>query len=139
MEIMELLQNGLEVIVFIFITGCGVMLVKEGLAFLNGKIDEVQATTKLAEHEQLNQLIDGAQGIIENVVLSVNQVFVDTLKAEGKFDKESAEIAKNSAIDKAKELLPDEAVKAIEVIYGNLDTYLDVTIEAIINKIKQYK
>ena len=139
MEIMELLQNILEMIIFAVVTGCGVMVVKELLKFINGKIDEVQTTTKLVEYEKLNKLIDSAQGILENVVLSVNQVFVDALKSEGKFDRESAEIAKNSAVDKATELLTDEAIKAIETVYGSLDAYLDVNIEAIVQKLKQNK
>ena len=136
---MELLQDILQMIIYAVITGAGVVVVKKILDFANSKIDEVQATTKLSEYEKLNKLIDQAQGIVENVVMSVNQVFVNTLKAEGRFDKESAEIAKNTAVDKATELLTEEAVNAIEKIYGNLDVYLDVTIEALVSKLKQNK
>lgn len=134
---MELLQNILETIIYTVITGCGVFVVRELLRLLNGKIDEVQTSTKLVEYEKLNKIIDNAQSILENIVISVNQVFVNSLKAEGKFNKESAEIAKNTAIDKATELLTDEAIKAIEIVYGSLDAYLDVNIEAIVNKLKQ--
>ena len=134
---MEILQNILEAIIYTVITGCGVFIVKELLRLLNGKIDEIQTSTKLVEYEKLNKIIDNAQSILENIVISVNQVFVASLKAEGKFNKESAEIAKNTAIDKATELLTDEAIKAIEIVYGSLDTYLDVNIEAIVNKLKQ--
>lgn len=134
---MEMLQNILEAIIYAVITGCGVFIVKELLRFINGKIDEIQTSTKLVEYEKLNKIIDNAQSILENIVISVNQVFVASLKAEGKFNKESAEIAKQTAIDKATELLTDEAIKAIEIVYGSLDTYLDVNIEAIVNKLKQ--
>ena len=134
---MELLQNILETIIYTIITGCGVFVVRELLRLLNGKIDEIQTSTKLVEYEKLNKIIDNAQSILENIVISVNQVFVNSLKAEGKFNKESAEIAKNTAIDKATELLTDEAIKAIEIVYGSLDAYLDVNIEAIVNKLKQ--
>lgn len=134
---MEILQNILEAIIYTVITGCGVFIVKELLRLLNGKIDEIQTSTKLVEYEKLNKIIDNAQSILENIVISVNQVFVASLKAEGKFNKESAEIAKQTAMDKATELLTDEAIKAIEVVYGSLDTYLDVNIEAIVNKLKQ--
>ena len=139
MEIKELVQSVLQMIIYVVITGCGVFVVKEFVKFINGKIDEVQTNTKLAEYEKVNKLIDGAQKVLENVVLSVNQVFVDTLKSEGKFDKESAENAKKQAVDKANELLTDEAVKAIEKVYGSVDAYLDVNIEAVVNKIKNNK
>lgn len=139
MEIKEIVQSVLQMIIYVVITGCGVFVVKEFVKFINGKIDEVQTNTKLAEYEKINKLIDGAQKVLENVVLSVNQVFVDTLKSEGKFDKESAENAKKQAMDKANELLTDEAVKAIEKVYGSVDAYLDVNIEAVVNKIKNNK
>lgn len=139
MEIKELVQSVLQMVIYVIITGCGVFVVREFIKFINGKIDEVQTNTKLAEYEKVNKLIDGAQKVLENVVLSVNQVFVDTLKSEGKFDKESAENAKKQAMDKANELLTDEAVKAIEKVYGSVDAYLDVNIEAVVNKIKNNK
>lgn len=139
MEVMELLQNILQVIAYAVITGAGVVVVKKILDFVNNKIDEVQATTKLAEYEKLNKLIDQAQGIIYNIVVSVNQVMVDSLKASGEFTKESAEIAKDTAVSKATELLTEEALKAIEKIYGDVDVYLDVTIESIVNQLKQNK
>lgn len=139
MEIKELVQSVLQMVIYVIITGCGLVIVREAIRFINGKIDEVQTNTKLAEYDKINKVIDGAQKVLENVVLSVNQVFVDTLKSEGKFDKESAEKAKKQAMDKANELLTDEAVKAIETVYGSVDAYLDVNIEAVVNKIKQNK
>lgn len=139
MEIKELVQSVLQMVIYVIITGCGVFVVREFIKFINGKIDEVQTQTKLAEYEKVNKIIDGAQKVLENVVLSVNQVFVDTLKSEGKFDKESATNAKKQAVDKANELLTDEAVKAIEKVYGSVDAYLDVNIEAVVNKIKNNK
>lgn len=139
MDIMELLQNILEVLLYAVITGAGVVVVKNVLDFVNSKIDEVQATTKLAEYEKLNKIIDQAQGILYNIVVSVNQTFVDSLKTSGEFTKESAEIAKDTAVNKATELLTEEAVKAIETVYGSLDTYLDVTIEALVRQLKQNK
>lgn len=139
MDIMELLKDILQMVIYAIITGCGVMLIKSIMDYINNKIDEVQATTKLANHEKINRIIDQVQGIVYNIVVSINQVMVESLKSEGKFDKESAEIAKETAIDKAKELLSDEAIKAIEQIYGDVDPYLDVLIESVVNELKKNK
>ena len=139
MDIIELLKDVLQMILYTVITGCGIAIVSKVMDFINSKIDEVQANTKLAENEKLNKMIDQAQSIIYNVVVTVNQTFVNTLKTEGKFDKESAEIAKNTAVDKATELINEETTKAIENVYGNLDSYLDVTIESMVNQLKENK
>lgn len=139
MDIMELLKDVLQMIIYAVITGCGIVVVKKVLDFMNKKIDEVQATTKLAEYDKLNKLIDQSQQIISDIVISVNQTFTETLKREGKFDKESAEIAKNTAVDKAKELLTEEAISAIEQVHGSADMFIDTMIESTVNQLKQNK
>ena len=136
MDMMELLKDILQMVLYAVITGCGVAVTKKIMEFINNKIDEVQATTKLAENEQINKLIDQAQKIVSDIVITVEQTFVGVLRSQGKFDKESAEIAKDTAIDKAKELINEETSKAIEEVYGNLDSYLDIMIESTVNKLK---
>lgn len=139
MDIMELLKDVLQMIIYTVITGCGVVITKQILEFINKKIDEVQATTSLAENEKINKMIDQAQKIVYEIVMSVNQTFTNVLKSEGKFDKKSAEIAKDTAVDKAKELINEETSKIIEQVYGSLDSYLDVLIEATVNELKTNK
>ena len=87
---MELLKDILQLIIYVVITGCGVIVVKKILTFLNGKIDELQANTKLAEYEKLNKIIDKAQDTITDIVMEINQTFVDNLKKSESFTKESA-------------------------------------------------
>ena len=137
MEWTELLKNIFEVLLFTIVTGCSVVVVKKVIDFLNGKIDELQANTKLAEYEKINKLIDRAQLTVTGIVTSVNQVFVDSLKASGEFTKESAIIAKDSAVAKATELINKETVEAIEKIHGEFDTWLDVSIEAAVENLKK--
>ena len=139
MDILELLKDILQIVAFTVITGAGTIIVRKISDFLNNKIDEVQTTTKLADYEKLNMVIDSAQKIVNDIVVAINQTFVDSLKASGKFDKESATIAKDAAMDKAKELLSEDAIKIIEDIYGDIDSFLDIQIEAIVNKLKQNK
>lgn len=136
MDIMELLKDVLQMVIYTAITGCGVVITKRILDFINKKIDEVQTKTCLAENEKVNMVIDQAQKIVRNIVIAVNQTYTNVLKSEGKFDKESAEIAKDTAVDKAKELINEETAKVIEEVYGSLDSYLDVLIESTVNNLK---
>lgn len=133
---MDTFKNILSIIVYLVITGCGVAIVTELLKIGNKKVDELQANTKLAEYDQLNIVIDRAQSVITSIVQSINQTFVSDLKKSGEFTKESAALAKDMALEKAKELITEEAAKAIQDVYGNVDEYLDVFIEQVVNELK---
>ena len=136
---MELVKEILQIVIFTIITGCGVVVVRKILEFINGKIDQLQANTKLAEYEKLNKAIDQAQETIYTIVSAVNQTFVDSLKQSGRFDKDSAMAAKQIATDKANAMLTDEAIKAITQIKGDVDVFLDTTIESAVNQLKNNK
>lgn len=136
---MEILKEILELIAYVVITGAGALIVKKLLALANTKIDELQANTKLSEYERLNKLIDNAQNVISAIVESVNQTFVDTLKASGNFNEEAQKKAKDAALAKAKELLSAESIEAIEFLHGNVDIYLDTFIETIVSELKKTK
>lgn len=133
---MDTFKNILSIIVYLIITGCGVAIVTELLKIGNKKVDELQVNTKLAEYDQLNVVIDRAQSVITSIVQSINQTFVSDLKKSGEFTKESAALAKDMALEKAKELITEEAAKAIQDVYGNVDEYLDVFIEQVVNELK---
>ena len=128
----ELIQN----ILYILITSSGILLIKCLMAFINAKIDEIQKEKNLDEKEQLNKYVDMVQQIVTNVVLSVSQTLVDSLKSSGSFNEEAQQKAKEMAIDMAKQLITQEARNAIEVLYGDFDVYLDVLIEAMVKQSK---
>ena len=136
MDILELLKDILQVILFTVITGCGVVVVRKILVFVNKKIDQVQANTKLVEYEKLNKIIDEVQSEIFDVVCAVSQVFVDSLKESNRFDKEAAAAAKDIATDKANAMLTEEAIKAITQIKGDVDVFIDTTIESAVRQLK---
>ena len=133
---MEVLHDILNIALYTLITGAGIAIVTRLLAYLNAVIDDVQVGTKLAEYDKLNVVIDQVQSIVTSIVQSVNQTFVDSLKASGKFTKESAIEAKNMALEMADTLITKEAAKAIEVLYGDVDVYLDTLIEKIVKELK---
>ena len=134
---MELLKDILSIVLYAVITGAGVVIVKKLLDFINTKIDEIQVNTQISEYENLNKVIDQVQSVITTIVQSVNQTFVDELKASGEFTKESAVEAKNMALEMADALITEEAVKAIEQLYGDVDVYLDSLIETIVKELKK--
>ena len=134
---MELLKEIGALVIYVLITGCAVAIVKKVLDTANAKIDELQTTTELAKYDKLNALIDQAQSVIGTIVQSINQTFVNELKNAGKFDKESATKAKDMALDMANKLITEETANAIEQVYGDVDEYLGILVEQIVNQLKQ--
>ena len=130
------MENILLDIIYILITGVGIVLTKYIVDLLNTKINEAQTNTKIADYDVLNKYIDSAQEIISNIVLSVSQTYVDSLKASGKFDAESQAIAKNKAVELAKNMITEESKNAIIILYGDFDAYLDNIIESCVKKNK---
>lgn len=126
----------LKDILYMILTGFGVVIAKELIAFINKKIDEVQISTEIKKHNKLNEYIDDAQKVIGDVVLTVSQTYVDSLKKAGEFNKEAQEEAKNKAIAIATELISEESKNAINSLYGDFKSYLDVAIESIVNQNK---
>ena len=134
---MELLREILNVIIYTIITGCGIVIIKKLIDYANAKIDNMQANTQLSEYAHLNTIIDQVQQTVAMIVTSVNQVFVDSLKASGKFDSQAASEAKEIALDMAETLLTEEAIKVIEKVHGDSDVYIDSLIEQLVNELKK--
>ena len=134
---MELFKEILSIVLYVVITGAGVVVVKKVLDHINASIDDIQANTQLAEYEKLNRIIDQVQATVTTIVQATNQTFVDDLKKARKFTKESAVEAKNMALETAKDLISDEAAIAIEQLHGNVDVYLDSLVESIVKELKK--
>lgn len=96
----------------------------------------IQKNKDNIESEQVQNLIDYAGEAISVAVMTVSQTYVDTMKHQGKFDAEAQAIAKQMAIDKAKELTSREMKSAIESVYTNFDAYLDNYIETVVRESK---
>lgn len=74
---------------------------------------------------------------VSESVTYVMQTYVDSMKKSGKFDKESQKTAYNMAYDAAVKLIPAESKEMFESVYGSLDEYLKILIEAEVKKLKQ--
>lgn len=133
---MELFKDIFNIIIVTIITGCGVTVVGKLMVALNSKIDELQASTKLAKYEQLNKYIDSAQSAIYTAVITVTQTFADNIKGTDKWNDETKNEAKQKAIDIAKELISEDAKIAINEVFGDFQTYLVTTIEQTVKNTK---
>ena len=132
MFMVEILQN----ILYIILSGCGVALAKYIVDFINEKINETQINTEIREHEQLNKYIDDAQKVISNIVLTVSQTYVETLKSHGSFTPEAQKEAKEKAMTMAEDMISEESKNAIIIVYNDFNKFVDTYVEAIVNQNK---
>jgi hypothetical protein len=96
------------------------------IAWLNAKIKD----------ENAKQQLTVATDIVMNAVRSVFQTYVETLKKNGTFDKESQKVALIKAKDDALAQMSDEIKYYITKNYGDLETWITTQIESTINILK---
>lgn len=95
-------------------------------------------STKI-KNEKANKMIKTATEIVVSAVKTVFQTYVDALKKEGKFDKESQILALTKAKDIALSQMTEDVKEFIQTNYGELDLWLTIQIEATINTLKNEK
>lgn len=97
--------------------------VKSLIDWLNTKI----------HNETIEKYITFAGDIVTQAVKETAQTYVDSLKKTGAFD----EIAQREAFNRAKEtalkMLTKDAIEAIEMVYGDINTWLRSKIESAVN------
>lgn len=91
--------------------------------------------TKIKD-ENAKQQLTVATDIVMNAVRSVFQTYVETLKKNGTFDKESQKVALIKAKDDALAQMSDEIKDYITKNYGDLETWITTQIESTINILK---
>ena len=96
------------------------------ITWLNAKIKD----------ENAKQQLIVATDIVTNAVRSVFQTYVEALKKNGTFDKESQKVALIKAKNDALAQMTDETKKYITKNYGNLETWIITQIESTINILK---
>ncbi len=122
----EILLNILSVlvtaVVLPLISLGGTQLIK----LINSKIKNDTAVKLLTE----------ATTVVTNAVRCVFQTYVESLKAEGKFDAQSQEIALKKARDITLSQLSEDAKEYIKNNFGNINDWINTQIEASINLLK---
>ena len=101
------------------------------------KIKESNIIADATKNEDLSKIVESALSDVMDAVLYINQIYVDSLKSSGKFDKEAQEEAFNRAYTEAMNMISDEAKKVIEQLYGSFDKWLKLKIESSVNMAKK--
>ena len=101
---------------------------------LNLKAEQIK---QLNKNRKLDKFIDLAKDIIEKSVISVNQTYVEKLKEQKEFTEEKQKEAFNLAKKKILSILTEDTKKAILLLYGDLNAFLDAQIEATVNNVKK--
>ena len=103
------------------------------VAFIAMKSEEMKQKTN---NETAQKYLQMATDTITACVIATNQTYVESLKAQGKFDKEAQEVAFNRTLEAVLALMNDEVKEYITEVFGDLNTYLTTQIEAAVNGTK---
>lgn len=133
MEFNEMINNVLYVVLTVVLPIVVTYLVN----LIKAKIRESTVVEEATKNENMSNLVKDALADVMDAVLYVNQVYTDSLKASGKFDKEAQEEAFNRAYETAMNMISDEAKKIIEQLYGSFDEWLKLKIESSVNTAKK--
>ena len=89
------------------------------------------------DNELVDKYVDMLNNIISTAVRSTNQIYVDYLKANEKFDLDSQKAAFTITYDSVKKMLTADAMKLLSSAIGDLDIYIKNRIEAEVNNQKE--
>ena len=133
MEFSEMLNYVLYVILTIILP----VVAKYAVDLIKTKISESNIIMDATHNEDLSKIVEGALSDVMDAVLYINQIYVDSLKSSGKFDKKAQAEAFNRAYVEAMNMISDEAKKVIEQLYGSFDKWLKLKIESSVNMAKK--
>ena len=89
-----------------------------------------------ATKEQL-ALVEEAYAILQRAARNTNQVWVEAIKeAGGKLSEEEAAKAREDTIKVFKEMITEAMEFAIEKLYGSVDQWIEMNLEAAVNEVQ---
>ena len=115
---------------YAIITAAVPVLTVYSVKFLKTHFDKAKIET---EKSVVSDTINEALDLIITVVSSTSQTYVDSLKSSGEFTKESQVEAFNKTKSTILELLSTESKELLATLYTDIDTWLDVQIEAAVS------
>lgn len=108
--------------------------------FLNAKKNEISQnlSNKISEEDlaMFNKYLNMVETTVADCVIATNQTYVESLKAQGKFDADAQKEAFQKTLDAVLAILSDDAKDYISSIFGDVNTYLTNLIESQVNKNK---
>ena len=103
------------------------VLVAYVVKYINAKGNEIAANV---DSELASKYIVMLTTTIADCVVATNQTYVETLKREGKFDKDAQAKAFQMTYDAVMDILTEDAKEYLANFYGDLTLYLTKRIEA---------
>ncbi|MCH5256458.1 MAG: hypothetical protein J1D87_04155 [Lachnospiraceae bacterium] len=128
----EMLNNVLYILIVCILP----VLTRYGIRIAKAKIREINIIKETTQNENMSNIVKDALSDVMDAVLYVNQIYTDSLKANGKFDKTAQEEAFNRAYIEAMNMISNEAKKVINQLYGSFDKWLQLKIESAVNAAK---
>ena len=125
-ELFNLLSDIFNLCVFPLLLAMTGYLVK----LINKKTAELeQSRVNELEKKYINML----NSTITDCVIATTQTYVDSLKAQGKFDTEAQKEAFNRTYEAVVKLLTKEAEEYLNIAIGDLNLYITQRIESEVN------
>lgn len=106
------------------------ILTKYLVSWIEIKIGEM---TEQKNDAQFTKYMTLLQDTVISCVIATNQTYVDTLKAQGKFDLEAQKVALQKTYDAVMAILTEDAVKYLNSVLGDFDAYVNTMIESQVN------
>lgn len=107
------------------------------IALTYAAINFAQEKTLLIKDEKVRVNVQRVLDAIGKAVNYTNQTFVDEMKKQGAFTKESAKEAFIRTRDLAEKMIDEEGRKVIEQTYNDYDAYIKSTIEELVKYNKE--
>lgn len=101
-----------------------------------GGIELVKWLSTKTKNEKVQKYIEEATNAVVVAVSEVSQTYVETLKKEGKFDKDAQKVAFEKAKAQSLALISSNSKKAINTIYNDFDYWLNLMIELKVKELK---
>lgn len=127
----------LNYILYIVLTAILPVVATYTVNLIKTKIKESNVIANVTQNENISKIIENAFSDVMDAVLYINQIYVDALKSNGKFDKDAQKNAFNRAYTEALNMISDESKKVIEQTYGSFDKWLKLKIETSVNLVKK--
>mgnify|MGYP006964298034 FL=1 len=127
----------LNYILYIVLTAILPVVATYTVNLIKTKIKESNVIANVTQNENISKIIENAFSDVMDAVLYINQIYVDALKSNGKFDKDAQKNAFNRAYTEALNMISDESKKVIEQTYGSFDKWLKLKIETSVNMAKR--
>ena len=125
-EIMNLIETVVIVPIIIVVSSFVITLIRQQTIKLQEKVRD----------EKIKKLLEKAEDIVSQAVISVSQTYVDGLKKDGVFDKEAQQIAFDKSKQIVNSLFTVDTMQAIQDNYGSIEKWIETKIEETVNQNK---